>query len=394
MDSRNFQRVLDIYFEADVPLHVWGAGGIGKSQIIEAVAERKGHHMEDLRLATQEVGDLIGIPKRTTQEALRISGHDEEGNAIIETYTADVTTWTQPTWFRRIWNKYALGFRTVLFLDEMDRANKEVIQVAYQLTTKKQLHEHELPPGTIIIAAGNPPTEDYMVETFDDAMCTRWAHVKLDANVPAWLTEVGPRMDEEITGFIATAGKEYLFHKAAAWDIETVRMPTPRGWEFVNRGYGAWKKHGGGDQLLLMTCVGSIVGAAAGREFVQSLETQWITRDQILSGAKNYQDLKASSAASGQILRLVNECSLYLEKKDFKSKKKEKMVVDASKVQAFGAFLDALTQDKTELSVSLTKSIMKREREVLKLILTKVSPSTRSRYNELFTLSHKVNASY
>jgi hypothetical protein len=131
----------------------------------------------------------------------------------------------------------------------MDRAPKEVIQCFYQMVTKRQLHEHILPKGTRIIAAGNPPTEEYMVDTFDVAMLTRWGHIVIDADPQVWVTQFGPKCSEDISGFIATY-PDALMHKYKPWEVDQVQMPTPRGGEFVNSVY---KVVGSGDRNLLQT---------------------------------------------------------------------------------------------------------------------------------------------
>src|SRR5688572_6213988 len=49
---------------AHTPVMLWGPPGIGKSQLVRAVAERHGVRLIDVRLSQMEPADLRGIPFR------------------------------------------------------------------------------------------------------------------------------------------------------------------------------------------------------------------------------------------------------------------------------------------------------------------------------------------
>lgn len=157
---------------ADDTIIMEGVHGIGKSTIVKQYAKENDLHIEELFLSHQEVGDLIGIPN------------------TIEVDGETVTTWSKPIWLKRIEQNAAKGIRTVLFLDELNRAPTDVRQSALQLVLERQIHEHILPnvdsKRTLIVAAINP-TDDYQVDELDPALLDRFLHITVEPDVKAWL---------------------------------------------------------------------------------------------------------------------------------------------------------------------------------------------------------------
>ena len=362
MHTTTLQDMIPIFTQANVPLHVWGPGGVGKSAVIEEVAAQKGFFCVDLRLATQEVGDLIGVPYNSVEEILEATGMDDKGKPTVVGHPRTVTRWGVPYWLAEIYSAAARGQRSILFLDEMDRAPKEVVQAVYQLVIKRQLHEHRLPPETAIIAAGNPPTDEYMVETFDRAMASRWAHVFVEANRGAWLNGFGSRCQPEISGFIAV--HDALCAPVKAWDVSSMTAPSPRGWEFVDRIYRAI---GTKDRRLLHLCVAAIVGPAAASEFIASLDKDWVTIKDVLSGKKTAADIKEPT----QLIRVANELARHTTLKDVTHHSGGKIYTKAEIEQRelrLKDFLEAILDDRKELVIAAIKAIAGRDSGLLQLI--------------------------
>jgi len=143
-----------------------GHHGKGKSQVIQQIAKEDGVGFIDLRLSTQETGDLLGLP-----EIIR----DHEGTPVA-------TTFMKPNWF-------PTEGRGILFLDEFNRAKKDVLQSMLQLVLDRQFHTHVLPEGWKIVAACNPETDDYPGLAIDDkALIDRFCYIKFEPTVNEWLS--------------------------------------------------------------------------------------------------------------------------------------------------------------------------------------------------------------
>lgn len=119
-----------------------GDTGVGKSEMIQQIAQKNGRNLIELNLATQETADLIGIPYK---------GED------------NLMHWSLPCWWPKDEN-------SLIFIDEINRNRVDVLRAIMPMLLTKRLHvEHILPEKTWIAAAMNPDTEDFdMVVSIDD----------------------------------------------------------------------------------------------------------------------------------------------------------------------------------------------------------------------------------
>jgi len=140
-----------------------GLHGVGKSSAVRQYTEEQGIGFIDLRLGQMETGDLLGLPDIVTDE----NGHR-------------VTVFARPKWF-------PTEGRGVLFLDEINRAKRDVLQAIFQLVLDRKIHDYTLPEGWQVVAAQNPSTEDYMVTEFDRALNDRFCHIKVTSSYKDFL---------------------------------------------------------------------------------------------------------------------------------------------------------------------------------------------------------------
>lgn len=165
MNTERLDRLITTLYEANekkvyVPIVVWGEAGVGKSQAVARAASRLGINFVDLRLGSQEVGDLMGLPQI------------ENGR----------THYAAPAW----WPEQ--GTKGILFLDEMNRSHRDIRGAIFQLILDRRMMTHQLPDGWLIIAACNPATENYEVDdSYDKAFMARFCHVTLQPDTKEWL---------------------------------------------------------------------------------------------------------------------------------------------------------------------------------------------------------------
>jgi len=155
---------------ADDSVLMEGLHGIGKSEIVKQYCTKNGYFYTALFLSHQEVGDLIGIP------------YIENG----------VQHWSVPVWLQRMNAAAEKGMHNVLLLDELNRAQTDVLNSALQLVLERQIHEHVLPVvdgvRTQIIACTNPASAgDYQVQEFDPALLDRFVKLEVEVDAKAWL---------------------------------------------------------------------------------------------------------------------------------------------------------------------------------------------------------------
>lgn len=144
------------------PAFVWGKHGTGKTEIMKQLAvEHFEGNMIHLLLATQEEGDLLGLPKETENGK---SGH------------------MTPSW----WPEE--GTKGILFLDEFNRAQTSVIQCMFNLLNEGKYEGRELPQGWVVHAAGNYDNDQYITTNIkDDALLSRFCHINFQPEVREWI---------------------------------------------------------------------------------------------------------------------------------------------------------------------------------------------------------------
>ena len=145
-------------YRARLPVLLEGPTGIGKSEVVAEAALELGIDVTVLDLSLLEPPDLVGLP--------RIDG--------------DVTRFARPA----ILPRAGAG---ILFLEELNRAERAVQQPALQLLSARRLHEYVLPPGWSCVAAVNPDDGDYQVSPLDRALRARFLELEVCADRATWL---------------------------------------------------------------------------------------------------------------------------------------------------------------------------------------------------------------
>ncbi len=187
-----------------VPAHIWGATGIGKSQIVQQVADRMQCALLDLRAVLLDPIDLRGLP------------WIHQGQ----------TQWIPP------------GFlptqgRGILFLDELTSAPQMTQAACYQLVLDRKLGEYRLPDEWYVIAAGNPASERGVHFAMPRPLRNRFVHLTLEADLQEWCQwALVAGVRPEIIAFLRFK-PDLLHHPAAEADANA--WPTPRSWEMASK---------------------------------------------------------------------------------------------------------------------------------------------------------------
>lgn len=150
-----------------LPIAIWGLHGTSKTQTVKDVAEQLNMNLVVLHLATQDVADLIGIPRDMEIK-------DAKGNVVDK-----VTIWSCPDWLHNALEQgKKTGKKNLLFLDEMNRGSRMVLAAMLPFLIEGTLHTHKIGEGDAVVCAMNPPTEDYEVnDIIDKATLDRLGHV-------------------------------------------------------------------------------------------------------------------------------------------------------------------------------------------------------------------------
>lgn len=191
-----------------VPLMIWGAPGIGKSDLVREAAAVLGYPLIDLRLSQLEPTDLRGIPLHDNGK-VRWIPPDELPDATRD------------------------GPNGVLFLDEINAAPPPVAAAAYQLILDRRLGSYRLPEGWSIVAAGNRLDDRGITYVMPAPLANRFMHVHLQADAEAWLAWAARNgIDPMLRDFVAEQ-PEWLARFLPEPEVKA--FPSPRSWAFADR---------------------------------------------------------------------------------------------------------------------------------------------------------------
>jgi MoxR-like ATPase len=218
------------------PIFVYGAPGIGKTQIVGAVATELGIPLMDFKnLDVQFMNpeDFSGVPSQHNIEDptfKEVETTDADGNVIrkrvMTSQGKGFTRFNAPANLPT--DNGSEGKGGFIFLDEMNRADKTVLNKLMQFVQMGRLPDYQLPDKWVIIAAGNRPSEADVAE-FDFALANRFTIVNYVPTVEEWGSWAASteKILPELVSFLSD--NKQLFHKLDT-DKESKTFPTPRSW--------------------------------------------------------------------------------------------------------------------------------------------------------------------
>lgn len=272
----NIHEVKELIAACDVCGHVpliKGLHGIGKSESAAQYAKEQNMHYEPLILSLMDTGDMLGLP-----ETEKVGG-------------VTSTVWAAPSWYTNIVNaawpetlkmdrlqfadtdfqKYVIDHfgkepvmtrgnlnnlyceyynepndriqllrqdnvvyldsrRSLLNLDEFNRAPQDILNASLQLILDHRLHSHILPRvngrETLIVAAVNPADGNYTVQEFDPALLDRFVTCEVEPDFKAWLTWArGKNLNKIVIDFLID--NQNRFHTTPK---DGTKGSSPRSW--------------------------------------------------------------------------------------------------------------------------------------------------------------------
>lgn len=334
MNIKTLKESLPYVIKAEIPTLLVGHHGVGKTQGVNQFAKETGSLLKILNLGTQEVGDIIGLADFQK---------DEKGQNVA-------TKFMMPDWAKEIYefcvanpNKNA-----ILFLDEINRAKRDVLQVVFPLLTEKRIHSCTFPKNFYVMGAMNPNTQDYIVTDISDkALLDRFCHIKLQPSKQEFMDYAKNRkFESQVVQFLYDQ-PSMLQAELESFELEV--LPSRRSWELVDR---LMKEKT--PQSLLRELVSGLVGTAAATAFIKSLSDsdKPITGKEILEDYAKFEkkiEKYADSKSGGRQDMLKYTCDSLLEEIQALKKK-------PTKEQAKNAveFLKAIPKD---LSFDLCRNL-------------------------------------
>jgi hypothetical protein len=202
------------------PVMLWGAPGIGKSDLMKLLAVQLGLPLHTFIASIKTPVDLSGIPVADMEKMLAV-------------------------WLRA---EDIPDYPCLFFIDEINACAPAMQAALFQLVLERRVGKHRLHPDTVIVAAGNRMGDRAAAQRMPTALRNRFAHFNVEPTVSGytkWASANG--VDPYLVAFLNF--RQALLHIMPgqtvddgeikiSMDVEANAFPTPRSWtsagEFLN----------------------------------------------------------------------------------------------------------------------------------------------------------------
>jgi MoxR-like ATPase len=227
MKPSEVAKALTICIASKQPALVWGAPGVGKSQVAQQTAAALNRVVHDVRASLLDPVDLRGIP------------HIVNGK----------TAWAAPAFLP------SSTVPAIILLDELNRAPVLTQNGLFQLVLDRKLGEYVMPDECEVIGCCNRESDGGGVQRMPQALANRFVHLTMEPDLEDWSKwAVNANIEPAVIAFLRF--RPELLHK---FSQSEKAFPTPRSWEFVSRITA--QKPGNGIELYLYA--GSVGEGAA-----------------------------------------------------------------------------------------------------------------------------------
>ncbi|MEY8333048.1 AAA family ATPase [Lachnospiraceae bacterium 47-T17] len=199
------------------PILLMGPPGIGKTQIMEQIA------------AECDVGLIVyTITHHTRQSAVGLPMITEE---CFAGEACSVTEYTMSEIIASIYRCIRDEGKKegILFIDEINCVSETLTPAMLQFLQCKTFGNRAVPPGWVIVTAGNPPEYNKSVRDFDMVTLDRVRLIEVEAELDVWMKYAAERhIYGVILSYLQIRPKNFY---RVETDVDGLRFVTARGWE-------------------------------------------------------------------------------------------------------------------------------------------------------------------
>lgn len=219
-----------IPFRMQRPIIMLGPPGVGKTAIVEQIAEEVGINFVSYSITHHTRQSALGLPFIVSEE------FDGREYSVSEYTMSEI-----------IASVFKIRSETgvhegILFLDEINCASETLAPAMLQFLQYKTFGMHRLPEGWIIVCAGNPPEYNRSAREFDPAMLDRLMRIDVEPNVNIWQEYATTHgVHPAVTTYLDAKPGNFYNVRAKARGSKIV---TSRGWEDLSRMIQAYERLG------------------------------------------------------------------------------------------------------------------------------------------------------
>lgn len=257
------------------PIFLLGAPGIGKTAIMEQIAQEMGIALISYSMTHHTRQSALGLPFITKKTY---------GNQEVS-----VSEYTMSEIIAAIYDTMEQsGIKEgILFLDEINCVSETLAPSMLQFLQYKVFGRHRVPDGWVVVTAGNPPEYNKSVREFDVVTYDRLKVLSVEADFGAWKEYAGEkRLHPAIVNFLDLKKENFYCMEMTTKGRSYV---TARGWEDLS-------------QMLSLY-------EADGLNVDETLVEQYIRNDRIVKEFAAYYDLFNKYKKDYQINDILAGCA-------------------------------------------------------------------------------------
>jgi len=287
--------------KANRPSFLWGPPGVGKSELVQQIAEDMGNCLViDLRMAQMEPTDIRGIPFFNKE--------------------LGVMDWAPPIELPS--EELAAQYdKIILFLDEMNSAPPAVQAAGYQLVLNGRVGKYVLPKNVHIVAAGNRDSDKGVTYRMPMPLANRFIHLEMRPDFASWQTwAIENQVHEDVVGYLSFAKQDLYDFDAKS---SSRAFATPRTWTFVSE----LLQEDDIDSDTLYNLVAGTVGEGLATKFMahRKIASKMPNPSDILAGKVKELNVKEISAMYSLTISMCYELKDALETDKVDNKKFHEM---------------------------------------------------------------------
>lgn len=219
--SRDPRGLPRIPFRMQRPIIMMGPPGVGKTAVVEQIAEKMGVNFVSYSITHHTRQSALGLPFISKEE------FDGREYSVSEYTMSEIIA---AVYHARAESGVDEG---ILFLDEVNCVSETLAPAMLQFLQYKTFGMHQLPEGWVVVTAGNPPEYNRSAREFDPAMLDRLMKIDVEPDVQVWQDyAVAHGVHPAVTTYLEAKPGNFYKVRAAARGSKIV---TPRGWEDLSR---------------------------------------------------------------------------------------------------------------------------------------------------------------
>lgn len=240
--KEQIQNAMTAYFTKDergnyvIPMHkqrpifLMGPPGIGKTAIMEQVAQELGVGMLSYSMTHHTRQSALGLPY------IEHKTYGDKEYAVSEYTMSEI-----------IASIYDLMEETgiqegILFLDEINCVSETLAPIMLQFLQYKVFGRHRVPEGWVVVTAGNPPEYNNSVREFDIVTWDRLKRVDVTPDFDVW-KEYAYQTGVHPAVLTYLEIRKNDFYKIES-TIDGKRFVTARGWDDLSQMIALYEHHG------------------------------------------------------------------------------------------------------------------------------------------------------